>query len=62
MLQSGKPVAVSVKTGLTDGTSTEILPGDLHEGDDVVTDSTDPSATPATPSAGGGSNPFRRGF
>jgi HlyD family secretion protein len=46
------PVLVPVHTGLTDGTVTEILDGDLKEGDQVVIDTTNadgtsPSATPA---------------
>ncbi len=32
----GQPKAVEVRTGLTDGTSTEILEGPLKEGDEVI--------------------------
>ena len=32
----GQPKAVEVKTGLTDGTSTEIAEGPLKEGDEVI--------------------------
>jgi HlyD family secretion protein len=33
----GPPKAVDVRTGLTDGTSTELLEGPLKEGDEVIT-------------------------
>ncbi len=57
LLKDGAPVPVAVETGLTDGTMTAILSGDVKEGDLVVTDM----------SAGGDgksttSNPFRRGL
>jgi HlyD family secretion protein len=35
-LRDGKPVAVSITTGLDDGSFTEIVAGDLHEGDRVI--------------------------
>jgi HlyD family secretion protein len=38
VLRNKRPVAVPVKTGITDGTHTELLEGDLHEGDAVITD------------------------
>ena len=38
VLRDGKPVRVDVVTGLTDGTQTEIVSGDLAEGDKVVVD------------------------
>ncbi len=34
--QDGKPKAVSVRLGLTDGSSTEIVAGDLKEGNEVI--------------------------
>ncbi len=37
VLRDGKPVRVAVVTGLTDGTSVELLSGDLRPGDLVVT-------------------------
>lgn len=36
-LVDGKPVAVTVKTGISDSSFTEIVEGDLREGDKVVT-------------------------
>ena len=35
-MRGAKPAPVQVRTGLTDGTVTEILEGDLHEGDLIV--------------------------
>jgi HlyD family secretion protein len=32
----GQPVPVEVRTGLTDGTSTELLEGPLKAGDEVI--------------------------
>jgi HlyD family secretion protein len=37
VLRDGKPVRVQVATGLTDGTSVEVLSGELQSGDVVVT-------------------------
>jgi len=51
----GQPVAVEVRTGLTDGTSTEILEGPLKEGDEVILGAAEPSA--AAKKAGGPSGP-----
>ena len=36
VLRGLKAEPVSVQTGLSDGTVTEIVDGDLHEGDEVV--------------------------
>ena len=38
VMRGGKPAQVQVRTGLTDGTVTEILEGDIHEGDLIVTE------------------------
>lgn len=35
-LENGKPVPVNVKTGITDGSYTEIVEGDIKEGDKLV--------------------------
>ncbi|HVP15319.1 MAG TPA: hypothetical protein VMS88_07230, partial [Terriglobales bacterium] len=37
VMRDGKPVPVDVMTGLTDGTSVELVAGDLRAGDQVVT-------------------------
>lgn len=61
VLRGGEPVAVDVRAGLTDGTSTEVLSGDLREGDLVVLDALAKGVKPAatampgmTPARGGG--------
>jgi HlyD family secretion protein len=56
-----KPVPVQVKTGVSDGISTEILEG-LEEGAQVVTGTLTPTSTTGTPAANpfGGGPPFRR--
>lgn len=38
VLKNGKPIRVDVITGLTDGMQTEIVSGDLAEGDQVIVD------------------------
>jgi HlyD family secretion protein len=52
VMRAGVPQTVSVHTGLTDGASTEIVDGDLKDGDLVVTESTTPDA-PAPAATGG---------
>ena len=42
VLRDGRPQPVSVKTGLSDGSVTEISDGDIHEGDALVTEATSP--------------------
>jgi len=58
VLRGVKPVAVPVKIGVTDGTHTEIVEGDVHEGDLAITDLASTSATPSKPAASGGA--YRR--
>jgi HlyD family secretion protein len=38
VLRNHKPVSVPVKIGISDGTHTEVIEGDVHEGDEVITD------------------------
>jgi HlyD family secretion protein len=38
VLRNGVPQPVSIVTGLTDGTVTEVVSGDLHDGDVLITD------------------------
>jgi HlyD family secretion protein len=56
---SSKPSAVTIKTGISDGVTTEVLEG-LKEGDRVVTGMTESGAapTPASNPFGGGSRRF----
>jgi len=49
VLRSGQPVPVSIKTGISDGTYTEVVHGELHEGDDIITDATDETTTGQPP-------------
>ena len=40
MLRDGKPVPVAVSIGVTDGTWSELVQGDVHPGDLLITDMT----------------------
>jgi HlyD family secretion protein len=44
LLRDGKPLAVNVKVGLADGNFTEIIRGEIREGDDVITAESRPDA------------------
>jgi HlyD family secretion protein len=59
VMRGGAPQAVSVHTGLTDGTVTEVVDGDLAEGDQVVVDTV---GSDAAPSAAPTSTTLRRLF
>jgi HlyD family secretion protein len=48
--KGGKPVPVSVKTGVTNGLFTELAGGDLKEGDDLIV--ADASKPPTGPGGG----------
>ncbi len=59
VMRDGKPQSISVQTGLTDGTNTELVGGELAEGDLVITDATvkggstnTTGASPASPVGG----------
>ncbi len=52
VLRNGRPEPLEVKTGLSDGTITEIVSGDLKEGDQVVTE----AMVGGKPASSGGSN------
>ncbi len=61
VLRDGAPAKIEVRIGITDGSSTEIVEGELKEGDPVITDMTGgelPKA-PANPQA---NNALRRAF
>jgi hypothetical protein len=53
MLQNGQPVPARVTTGMTDGTSTEIISG-LQEGQAIVTGQTAAGAASTTGSGAAG--------
>jgi HlyD family secretion protein len=57
VLRNGHPEAIDIKTGLTDGTVTEVASGDLKEGDLVIVE-----ANVAGKPAGSGGPPSTRGM
>src|SRR5262249_42528471 len=62
VLREETPEPVSLTTGISDGTVTEVVKGNLREGDLVVTDATgetQPGSRGPSPMGGGG---FRRMF
>ena len=61
VLRGGEPESATLHTGLTDGTQTEVLDGDLKEGDPVVVD-TSGSDAPAPAPTGSGPPQMRRLF
>ena len=61
LLKNGAPATLSIQVGLSDGTVTEITSGDVHEGDLVITDASQPGASAATVSSGSSSNAARMG-
>jgi HlyD family secretion protein len=54
VLRGGQPQQVSLRIGLSDGSTTEVVEGDLHEGDQVIIDASTSETAPATPSGPGG--------
>ena len=51
VMRNGVPQSVSIHAGLSDGSLTEVIDGDLKEGDEVITEANGSDATPAaTPS------------
>ena len=59
VLRDNTPQPINVKLGITDGSHTQILDGDLREGELVITDTLG-SAGGNTPKRGGGPPGFRR--
>lgn len=54
VVRGGAPVSVRLRTGLSDGSTTVVLEGDLRPGDEVVTEASEATNGAARPS----SNPF----
>jgi HlyD family secretion protein len=52
VLRGGQPQAIPVTTGISDGSLTELSAGDLHEGDEVITDAPDSGPRPQAPMGG----------
>jgi HlyD family secretion protein len=53
----GDPRAVRIRTGISDGTLTEIIEGDLHAGDALITEMSGGDDKPATTVPPGGGPP-----
>jgi HlyD family secretion protein len=53
-LRDGRPQLVPLRIGLSDGSTTEVLEGELHEGDAVIVDASTSETTGAAPSGPGG--------
>jgi HlyD family secretion protein len=62
VMAGGSPRSVVVHVGLTDGTVTELLDGDLSEGDEIVVEATEPGADSTASGATAGGGPSRRLF
>jgi HlyD family secretion protein len=58
VLRDLKAVPVEITTGITDGSFTEVVSGELREGDSVITDTA--GGKPASAPGGGGMPPMRR--
>jgi HlyD family secretion protein len=54
LLKRGAPKSAEIKTGVTNGLMTEVLEGEVQIGDEVITDATDPSSSPAAGAPAGG--------
>jgi HlyD family secretion protein len=59
ILRGDKPTVANIKIGVSDGSVSELVEGDVKEGDDVITDVSDGTGKPAGQQAGG---PRFRGF
>jgi len=57
VLRAGKPAAVPVKTGISDGSLTEVTEGDLQPGDACITDASGGAGKPGGAPAGGPPGP-----
>ncbi len=61
VLRDGQPARVEVEAGISDGSTTEIVSGELKEGDQLILETTGGEATPRRP-GGGMSGGMRRMF
>lgn len=53
VLRAGRPEMVSIRVGLSDGTTTEVVEGDLHEGDALIVDASTTEAAATAKGPGG---------
>jgi HlyD family secretion protein len=56
---NGKPKAVALRLGITDGTSTEVVGDDLKEGQQVIVGASGSASGPTRPGGAPGSPRFR---
>jgi HlyD family secretion protein len=54
VLRGGQPQMVSLRIGLSDGSTTEVVEGDLHEGDQLIVDASTAETAGAAPTGPGG--------
>ncbi|HXU60638.1 MAG TPA: efflux RND transporter periplasmic adaptor subunit [Polyangia bacterium] len=54
VLRAGRPEMVPIRVGLSDGSTTEVVEGDLHEGDALIVDASTTETAPAAPKGPGG--------
>lgn len=50
ILEQGKPKRIPVSTGISDGKDTELVSGDIEEGQDIIVESLAPAKQPSMPS------------
>jgi HlyD family secretion protein len=50
--RAGRPESVPVRTGISDGTTTEIVEGDVHEGDVLIVDASTSGEASSSAKAG----------
>jgi HlyD family secretion protein len=55
VLRDGRPQVVPIRIGMSDGSTTEVAEGDLHEGDSLILDAStsEPASAPPTGPGGG---------
>lgn len=54
VLRGGQPQQINLRIGLSDGSTTEVVEGDLHEGDQVIVDASTSETAAALPGGPGG--------
>ncbi|HSS38733.1 MAG TPA: efflux RND transporter periplasmic adaptor subunit, partial [Polyangia bacterium] len=54
VLRGGRPQAVPIRIGMSDGSTTEVVEGDLHEGDSLILDASTSETAAAAPTGPGG--------
>lgn len=64
VLRNGEPASVQIRIGVSDGSATEVVEGELREGDAVITEVVggEPAAPTRPPGGGGGGRGFGRVF